>query len=76
MSKSKLTLIIDGNWLFMSRLAVISNRYIDDYELCQNIKSLLIKSMNVALRKFPNIDNVIFVADGGSWRSQIPSSCI
>ena len=72
MSKSKLTLIIDGNWLFMSRLAVISNRYIDDYELCQNIKSLLIKSINVALRKFPNIDNVIFVADGGSWRSQIP----
>ena len=71
MSKSKLTLIIDGNWLFMSRLAVISNQYIDDYELCQNLKVLMIKSINVVLRKFPLIDNIIFVADGGTWRNQI-----
>lgn len=72
MSKSKLTLIIDGNWLFMSRLAVITNRYANDYDLCQGIKSLMIKSINLVLRKFPIIDNIIFVADGGSWRNQIP----
>ena len=72
MSKSKLTLIIDGNWLFMSRLAVIANRYANDYDLCQGIKSLMIKSINLVLRKFPIIDNIIFVADGGSWRNQIP----
>ena len=71
MSKSKLTLIVDGNWLFMSRLSVITNQYIDDYELCQNLKILMIKSINVVLRKFPNIDNIIFVADGGSWRNSI-----
>ena len=71
MSKSKLTLIVDGNWLFMSRLSVISNQYIDDFELCQNLKVLMIKSIKVVLRKFPLIDNIIFVADGGTWRTQI-----
>lgn len=71
MSKSKLTLIIDGNWLLMSRLSVIANRYVDDFELCQNLKILMIKSINVVLRKFPIIDNIIFVADGGSWRNYV-----
>lgn len=71
MSKSKLTLIIDGNWLLMSRLSVIGGKYIDDLELSHNLKTLMIKSINVVLRKFPSIDNIIFVADGGSWRSNI-----
>ena len=30
MSKSKLTLLIDGNWLLMSRLSVLQARYSDD----------------------------------------------
>lgn len=71
MSKSKLTLIIDGNWLLMSRLSVIGNKFIDDFEMCQNLKTLMIKSINVVLRKFPVIDNIIFVADGGSWRNHV-----
>ena len=71
MPKSKLTLIVDGNWLLMSRLAVLNNRYIDDYELNQELKLMLIKSINVVLRNFKDIDNVIFVADGGSWRNSI-----
>ena len=71
MSKSKLTLLIDGNWLLMSRLSVISNKYYDDYELCQDLKLMLIKSINVVLRQFPMIDNLIFCADAGSWRNKI-----
>lgn len=72
MPKSKLTLIVDGNWLLMSRLSVLNNRYADEFELNQELKLMLIKSINVVLRTFPDIDNVIFVADGGSWRNQIP----
>ena len=71
MPKSKLTLIVDGNWLLMSRLSVLNNRYADEFELNQELKLMLIKSINVVLRTFPDIDNVIFVADGGSWRNTL-----
>lgn len=71
MSKSKLTLLIDGNWLLISRLSVMNNKYLDDFELCQDLKLMLIKSINVVLRTFPVIDNIMFFADGGSWRSKI-----
>jgi len=71
MSKSKLTLLIDGNWLLMSRLSVIQNRYLDDYELCHNLQLMMIKSINIVLKQFPGIDNVIFCADGGSWRNKV-----
>jgi len=77
MSKSKLTLLIDGNWLLISRLSVMNNRYLDDFELCQDLKIMLIKSINVVLRTFPLIDNIMFFADGGSWRSKIElPSCL
>ena len=69
--KSNCTLVIDGNWLLMSRISVLNNRYKDEYELCQDLKLLMIKSINVVLRQFPFIDNIIFVADGGSWRADI-----
>lgn len=68
MSKSKLTLIVDGNWLMMSRLSVINNRYVDLKSSLHDLKLLLIKSINVVLRTFSDIDNIIFVTDGGSWR--------
>lgn len=71
MSKSKLTLLIDGNWLLMSRLSVIQNRYLDDYELCHNLQLMMIKSINIVLKQFPGIDNIIFCADGGSWRNKV-----
>jgi 5'-3' exonuclease len=72
MAKSKLTLIVDGNWLLMSRLAVLNNKYDSADELIKNVKKMLIKSINIALRTFEDIDNIIFVADGGSWRNDIP----
>lgn len=71
MSKSKLTLIIDGNWLLMSRKSVMDNRYASDEELIKHLKLLMIKSINVVLRTFPNIDNIMFVSDGGSWRNNV-----
>lgn len=70
MPKSKLTLLVDGNWLLISRLSVL-NTNVDDFELCQDLKILMIKSINVVLRTFPMIDNIIFCADGGSWRSKL-----
>ena len=71
-SHSKLTLIIDGNWLLISRLAVLRNKYPDIDLLTHNLKLLLIKSINAMLRSLPEVDNIIFVADGGSWRADVP----
>lgn len=71
MPKSKLTLIIDGNWLFMSRLSVLAGKYYDDYELTQNLNLLLLRSIKIALRQFPDIDNIMLCVDGGSWRTKV-----
>ena len=59
----------------MSRMSVISAKYDDTKEMCQDLKILMMKSMNVVLRTFPQIDNIIFIADCGSWRNniQVPS---
>lgn len=72
MQKSKLTLIIDGNWLLMSRLSVIMTKYNDTDTLCRELKLLIVKSINLVLKTFPAIDNIIFTSDGGSWRSDLP----
>lgn len=71
MTKSKLTLLIDGNWLLMSRLSAITNNYIDDNELCKNLQLLMIQSIKKVLKKFQLIDNIVFCADGGSWRNDL-----
>lgn len=41
MAKSKLTLIVDGNWALM--LAVLNNKYDSADELIKNVKKMLIK---------------------------------
>lgn len=69
--KSKLTLIVDGNWLLMSRLAVINHTYDSDEQMCKELQSLMLKSINLVVKNFQDIDNVIFVSDGGSWRNQL-----
>ena len=71
MPNSKLTLLIDGNWLLMSRLSVLHNRYADDDKLCKDLKLMMIRSINIVLKQFTEIDNIIFVSDGGSWRNKI-----
>lgn len=71
-NKSKLTLIVDGNWLLMSRWSVMKDKFQDDDELCRELQLMMVKSINVVLRTFPSIDNIIFVSDGGSWRNDLP----
>ena len=72
-NKSKLTLVVDGNWLLMSRMPVLlNNRYADERTVMKDVKLLMIKSINIVLKTFPDIDNVIVVSDGGSWRNDIP----
>ena len=69
--KSIMTIVIDGNWLLMSRLSILRMRIKDEDTLVKEVKLMMIKSINKLLRDIPQIDNVIFVADGGSWRNKI-----
>ena len=69
--KSIMTLVVDGNWLLMSRLSILRMRIKDEDTLVKEVKLMMIKSINKLLRDIPQIDNVIFVADGGSWRNKI-----
>lgn len=71
MSNSKLTLIIDGNWLLMSRLSVINDKYESDDDLFNALQKMLLRSIEITIKHFKDIDNIIFVADGGSWRNKV-----
>lgn len=70
-NKKSLSLIIDGNWLLMSRLSILRMRIKDEDTLVKEVKLMMIKSINKLVREIPAIDNVIFVADGGSWRNRV-----
>lgn len=77
MPKNKLTLLIDGNWLMMSRMAM----YVDEFDkskptqskqkASENLKDFMAKSINVIINRFKDIDNIIFLSDGGSWRKKV-----
>lgn len=71
MSNSKLTLIIDGNWLLMSRLSVINDKYESEDDLMIALQKMLLRSIEITVKHFKDIDNVIFVVDGGSWRNKV-----
>ena len=78
MKKNKCTLICDGNWLLLSRFSVIGRGFEVDMpehakeHAKKELHELMAKSISVVLNRFPVIDNIILVTDGGSWRKQLP----
>jgi len=76
--RNKCTLIIDGNWLLNSRMFVMSDRFRKNQDehtraaAQAELSERLAKSIVFMLGKMSSIDNVILVADGGSWRKQLP----
>lgn len=72
------TLIIDGNWLLMSRLFAckeyfnVQNDEEERRKGTAELEDLLCKSINLVINRFENIvDNFIIVGDGGSWRKDV-----
>lgn len=76
--KNKLTLLIDGNWLLQSRFSVLSNGFLsvnsDEIKKSskEELKNLMAKSISIILSRYPVIDNILLISDGGSWRKQLP----
>lgn len=76
--KNRCTLLIDGNWLLISRFSVMSKLFKSGQSdtaldtATENLRDMMARSINIVLNRFPAIDNIVFIADGGSWRKQIP----
>lgn len=74
---NKCTLVIDGNWLLMSRFATMSNLFDSNNSTCalnnakDNLKDMLARSIYRVVQYFDVVDNIIIVADSGSWRKTI-----
>lgn len=77
------TLIIDGNWLLMSRLSP----HIEEFKVQNgeeylnsasvNLLNLLAQSVNKMIYTLEGcIDNILLVQDGGSWRRDFPKPSI
>ena len=72
------TLLIDGNWLLMSRLFAVKSYFNvqnEDEEKQKGtaeLEDLMCRSINIIINKFEKVvDNIIIVADGGSWRKSV-----
>lgn len=77
MLNNKLTLIVDGNWLLLSRVAVLKDKFdINNSDNAKQsagieMKNTLIHSILKTIKYFDGIDNIIIVADGGSFRKSV-----
>ena len=76
--KNKLTLLVDGNWLLMSRMFVMSDKFAKTLPeqakeaAKEDLQDMLARSITLMLSRHQIIDNVVVVADGGSWRKELP----
>lgn len=74
---NNLTLVCDMNYVLMSRFSVVGGFEKGAPEVAlqraqQNLTDMLARSINIMLNRFPAVDNVVLVGDGGSWRKQLP----
>lgn len=74
---NNLTLVCDMNYVLMSRYSVVGgfNKKSPERVLMSaqhNLTDMLARSINIILNRFPVIDNIVLVSDGGSWRKQLP----
>ncbi len=72
----KTDLIIDLNWLMMSRLHITggfeeSKTDVQKRAAADDLKELVSRSISNCLNRLP-VDNIVVVVDGGSWRKDLP----
>jgi len=76
--KNRCTLLVDGNWLLISRFSVMTKLFSSDLSepmleaATNDLRDMMARSINIVLNRFKEIDNIIFISDGGSWRKQLP----
>ena len=72
------TLIIDGNWLLISRMSVMMKEFSKTYsnetlnDSCNKLVDFMAQSINGTVNiLYEYIDNIILVSDKGSWRKYL-----
>lgn len=74
---SKLTLLIDGNWLLNAKKYMFKDEFLltepeENRRRAQaRLMDAMLQSINFIVNQFNQIDNMILVSDGGSWRKSI-----
>ena len=74
---NKCTLIIDMNWLLISRASVMLKQFaIDNPEPAlqaaqETLRGRLAEGIVTVLNRLTGVDNIIMIADGGSWRKHL-----
>jgi 5'-3' exonuclease len=77
-TKNRLTLLIDGNWFLLSRMFVIPkgfarhNSKIAKDAAASELQDMMARSISLMVSRNTVIDNIVIVADGGSWRKDLP----
>ena len=75
---NKCTLLVDFNWLTVSRVSVIMDKFNKNNSediiksAKHELKENMVRSINMILNRFQCIDNIVIAADGGSWRKLLP----
>ena len=75
---NKCTLLIDGNWLLISRFSVMTQLFKENQSevalesATEDLRDMMARSINIILNRFKEIDNIVMISDGGSWRKQLP----
>lgn len=75
---NKLTVLIDGGFLLMSRLFAfekgftINNPEAHKKAAAQAFKETMSQTMSRILNQFPDADNIVLMSEGGSWRKNLP----
>ena len=74
---NRCTLIVDMNWLLISRASVMLKQFavnnpdnvLDAAQ--QTLKERLAESIITVLNRLTGVDNIVLIADGGSWRKHL-----
>ena len=75
---NKLTILLDGGFLLMSRLFAFEKGFaVDNTEAqkkaaAQAFKETMSQTLSRVLNMFPDADNIVLMSEGGSWRKNLP----
>lgn len=75
---NKLTLLVDGGWVLMRTMFFFERGFRMDASKAQKsataaeFKETLSRSITKILNQIPEIDNIVIMSEGGSWRKNLP----
>ena len=75
---NKLTVLIDGGFLLVSRACVLekgfatSNSAAQKNATAKEFKEILSQTLAKILNQIPEADNIVLMSEGGSWRKNLP----